>query len=349
MDISSILGEKDASYLLDYKPVLSKDLIHVPGPKFLDKVFSQNNRSKAVKANMARLYGHGRLANTGYLSILPQDQTVEHSAAASFAPNPIYFDPANLCELAIEAGCNGFASTYGQLASVSKKYVDRIPFIMKINHNDLLRYPTTYDQVQFASVKQAADMGCIAVGATIYWGSENSSRQLQEVSKAFAQAHELGLVTILWAYIRNDSFKVDGVDHSLSADLEGQANHLSTILGADIVKQKLSETNGGMNAIKVSKTHPRVYSELTTDHPIDLARWQVINCLAGRIPLINSGGESKGAGDLADAVRTAVINKRGGGAGLILGRKAFQKPMKEGIEIINSVQDVYLESNISVD
>jgi len=297
---------------------------------------------------MARLFGHGRLGGTGYLSILPVDQGIEHSGAASFAPNPEYFDPARLCDLAIEAGCNAIASTYGALASVSKKYADRLPFIVKINHNDLLRYPTAYDQIQFASAKQAAALGAAGIGATIYFGSEQSGRQIQEISKAFAEAHELGLFTVLWCYLRNDAFKVDGVDHALSADLEGQANHLGVSLGADLIKQKLSETNGGFNAIKVGKTHPKVYSELTTDNPIDLARWQVANCYSGRISLINSGGESKGASDLNDAVRTAVISKRGGGAGLILGRKAFQRPMKDGIAIINAVQDVYLNQSITV-
>ena len=348
MDIASLLGD-EASLLLDHKATaFPKELIHVPGPDYLSKIFDKTDRSKDVKANMARLFGHGRLGGTGYLCIEPVDQGLEHSAAASFAPNPEYFDPARLCDLAIEAGCNAIASTYGALASVSKKYADRIPFIVKINHNDLLRYPTAYDQIQFASAKQAANLGAAGIGATIYFGSEQSGRQIQEISKAFAEAHELGLFTVLWCYLRNDAFKVDGVDHALSADLEGQANHIGVTIGADIIKQKLSETNGGFNAIKVGKTHPKVYSELTTDNPIDLARWQVANCYSGRISLINSGGESKGAGDLADAVRTAVINKRGGGAGLILGRKAFQKPMKEGIEIIHAVQDVYLDQSITV-
>jgi len=297
---------------------------------------------------MARLFAHGRLGGTGYVSILPVDQGIEHSAAASFAPNPEYFDPARLCDLAIEAGCNAIASTYGALASVSKKYASKVPFIVKINHNDLLRFPTAYDQIQFASAQQAADMGAAGIGATIYFGSEQSGRQIQEISKAFAEAHELGLFTVLWCYLRNDAFKVDGVDHALSADLEGQANHIGVTIGADIIKQKLSETNGGFNAVKVGKTHPKVYSELTTDNPIDLARWQVANCYSGRISLINSGGESKGASDLNDAVRTAVISKRGGGTGLILGRKAFQRPMKDGIEIINAVQDVYLDKSITV-
>ena len=348
MDIASLLGD-EASLLLDHKATaFPKELIHVPGPDYLTKIFDKTDRSKAVKANMARLFAHGRLGGTGYVSILPVDQGIEHSAAASFAPNPEYFDPARLCDLAIEAGCNAIASTYGALASVSKKYASKVPFIVKINHNDLLRFPTAYDQIQFASAQQAADMGAAGIGATIYFGSEQSGRQIQEISKAFAEAHELGLFTVLWCYLRNDAFKVDGVDHALSADLEGQANHIGVTIGADIIKQKLSETNGGFNAVKVGKTHPKVYSELTTDNPIDLARWQVANCYSGRISLINSGGESKGASDLADAVRTAVISKRGGGTGLILGRKAFQRPMKDGIEIINAVQDVYLDKSITV-
>jgi len=348
MDIAALLGN-DASLLLDHKATaFPKEFIHAPGPDYLDKVFSKNNRSKAVKANMARLVGHGRLGGTGYVSILPVDQGIEHSAAASFAPNPEYFDPARICDLAIEAGCNGIASTYGGLAAVSKKYADKIPYIVKINHNDLLRFPAFPDQIPFASAKQAADMGAVGIGATIYFGSPESGRQIQEISQAFAEAHELGLITILWCYLRNDAFKVDGVDYHLSADLEGQANHLGVTIGADIIKQKLSENNGGMNAIKVSKTNAKVYSELTTDNPIDLACWQVANCYAGRIGLINSGGESKGSSDMADAVRTAVINKRAGGMGLILGRKAFQRPMNEGVEIINAVQDVYLDTSITI-
>jgi len=298
--------------------------------------------------NMGTLFNHGRLGGTGYLSILPVDQGIEHSAAASFAPNPEYFDPARLCDLAIEADCSAIASTFGTLASVSRKYVHRIPFIVKINHNDLFRYPNTYDQRMFVTAKQAADLGAIGIGATIYFGSENSARQIEEVSEAFAQAHELGLVTILWCYTRNDAFKTAEKDYHVSADLTGQANHLGVTIGADIIKQKQPENNGGYNAVKFGKTNPKVYSELTTDNPIDLTRWQVVNCYSGRIGLINSGGEAKGTNDLADAVRTAVINKRAGGMGLILGRKAFQRPMNEGAALVNAVQDVFLDSSITI-
>ena len=298
--------------------------------------------------NLGTLYGNGRLAGTGYVSILPVDQGIEHSGAASFAPNPEYFNPARLCDLAIEAGCNAIASTFGTLASVSRRYVHKIPFIVKLNHNDLLRYPNTYDQRMFATAQQAADLGAVGVGATIYFGSEGSVRQIEEVSAAFAEAHRLGMFTVLWTYLRNDAFVKDGVDYHLSADLTGQANHLGVTIGADIIKQKQPENNGGYTAVKFGKTSPKVYSELTSDHPIDLTRWQVVNCYAGRIGLINSGGESKGDNDLAGAVRTAVINKRAGGQGLILGRKAFQRPIAEGAALVHAVQDVYLDESITV-
>jgi class I fructose-bisphosphate aldolase len=319
-----------------------------PGPNYINEVFTLSDRSPTVLRNLGALYGHGRLAGTGYVSILPVDQGIEHSGAASFAPNPEYFDPARLCDLAIEAGCNAIASTLGTLGSVSRRYVHRIPFIVKINHTDLLRYPNIPDQRLFASAQPAADLGAVGIGATIYFGSEESARQIQEVSAAFAEAHRLGLFTVLWTYLRNDAFKKDGVDYHLSADLTGQANHLGVTIEADIIKQKQPENNGGFNAIKVGKTSPKVYSDLTTDNPIDLTRWQVVNCYAGRIGLINSGGESKGDDDLAGAVRTAVINKRAGGQGLILGRKAFQRPIEQGAALVNAVQDVYLDPSITV-
>jgi class I fructose-bisphosphate aldolase len=323
-------------------------MLILPGPDYLNDVFSQSDRSPTVLRNLATMYNHGRLAGTGYLSILPVDQGIEHSAAASFSPNPSYFDPAHLCDLAIAAGCNAIASTFGTLASVSRRYVHRIPFIVKINHNDLLNYPNTYDEIPFASAQQAADLGAVGVGATIYFGSPESGRQIQEISAAFAEAHRLGMFTVLWCYLRNPAFKTKDVDYHVSADLTGQANHLGVTIGADIIKQKQPENNGGYNALHFGKTDPRVYSELTTDNPIDLTRWQVVNCYAGRIGLINSGGESKGADDLAGAVRTAVINKRAGGQGLILGRKAFQRPIDDGAALVRAVQDVYLDQSITV-
>ncbi len=304
--------------------------------------------SPRVLRSLTALFNHGRLAGTGYLSLLPVDQGIEHSAGASFAPNPAYFDPENIVKLAIEGGCNGVASTLGVLGSVARRYAHRIPFIVKLNHNEFLSYPNTYDQSMFAEVEQAFEMGAVAVGATVYFGSAESRRQIREVSQAFSRAHELGLATILWCYLRNSDFKKDGVDYHVAADLTGQANHLGVTIEADIIKQKLAENNGGYNAIKVGKTHPKVYSELTTDHPIDLVRYQVANCYMGRAGLINSGGESKGEGDLEQAVATAVINKRAGGMGLISGRKAFQKPMKDGIELLNAIQDVYLSKKITV-
>jgi class I fructose-bisphosphate aldolase len=348
MDIASLLGD-EASSLLDHKATaFPKEHLIAPGPTFLDDVFTWSDRTPSVLRNLGTLYGHGRLGGTGYLSILPVDQGIEHSAAASFAPNPEYFDPARLCDLAIEGECNAIATTLGNLGIVTRKYIHKIPFIVKLNHNDLLRYPNTYDQQFFASVQQAADLGAIGVGATIYFGSEGSIHQIEEVRVAFAEAHRLGLFTVLWCYLRNDAFVTGGVDYHLSADLTGQANHLGVTIEADIIKQKQPVNNGGYNAVKFGKTDPRVYSELTTDNPIDLTRWQVVNCYTGRIGLINSGGEAKGDDDLAASVRTAVINKRAGGQGLILGRKAFQRPIDEGAAIMHAVQDVYLDQSITV-
>jgi fructose-bisphosphate aldolase, class I len=308
----------------------------------------ETDRSPAVLRSLGQLWSHGRLGGTGYLSIFPVDQGIEHSAAASFAKNPAYMDPRNLCELAVQADCNAIATTLGVLGSVSRRYVHRIPFILKLNHNEFLSYPNTYDQILFASVHQAVDLGAAGVGATIYFGSEESHRQIQEVGEAFAEAHRHGLFTVLWCYLRNAAFKTPEVDYHLSADLTGQANHLGVTLEADIIKQKMPENNGGYNALHFGRTDPLVYSELTTDNPIDLCRWQVANCYMGRIGLINSGGESHGAADTALAVRTAVINKRAGGTGLIVGRKAFQRPMAEGIELLRAIQDVYLDSDITV-
>ena len=327
---------------------ISKETIHLPGSDFVDRVFAQTNRNTQVLKSLQNLYGHGRLANTGYLSILPVDQGIEHSAGASFAPNPAYFDPENIIKLAIEGGCNAVASTYGVLAMNSRKYAHKIPFIVKINHNEFLSYPNRFDQIMFGSIKEAWNLGATAIGATIYFGSPESPRQIVEVAKAFEMAHELGMSTILWCYTRNNGFKVDGVDYHTSADLTGQANHLGVTIQADIIKQKLPTNNGGYLATKHGKTHPKVYSELTTDHPIDLTRYQVANCYMGRAGLINSGGESKGQGDIEEAVTTAVVNKRAGGTGLILGRKAFQKPLNDGIQLLNSVQDIYLDNSITI-
>ena len=348
MDIAALLGN-DASQLLDHQATaFPKEGLIPPGPTFLDDVFTFSDRSPSVLRNLGTLYGHGRLGGTGYLSILPVDQGIEHSAAASFAPNPEYFDPARLCDLAIAGDCNAIATTLGNLGIVSRRYIHKIPFIVKLNHNDLLRYPTTYDQQFFGSVRQAFDLGAVGVGATVYFGSEGSVHQIEEVRVAFEEAHRLGLFTVLWCYLRNEAFIKDGVDYELSADLTGQGNHLGVTIEADIIKQKQPVNNGGYTAVKFGKTDPRVYSELTTDNPIDLTRWQVVNCYAGRIGLINSGGESKGGNDLAAAVRTSVINKRAGGQGLILGRKAFQRPIDDGAEIIHAVQDVYLDQSITV-
>lgn len=339
----------EASSLLEHKATaFPKELLTVPGPHYLSDVFALTDRPVPVLRNMGTLYNHGRLGRTGYLSILPVDQGIEHSAAASFAPNPAYFDPAALCDLAIEGGCNAIASTLGTLGAVARRYVHRVPFIVKLNHNDLLNYPNTFDQIPFASVRQAADLGAIGVGATIYFGSPESGRQLQEISAAFAEAHRLGMFTVLWTYLRNPAFKTKDADYHVSADLTGQANHLGVTIEADIIKQKQPENNGGYTALNFGKTSSKVYSELTTDNPIDLTRWQVVNCYAGRIGLINSGGESKGSNDLANAVRTAVINKRAGGQGLIVGRKAFQRPIGEGAALVHAVQDVFLDQSITV-
>jgi class I fructose-bisphosphate aldolase len=351
--ISELLG-KDAEFLLKHKSkTISKESLHLPRPDFVDTIFVQSNRSPQVLRSLQQLFSTGRLGNTGYLSILPIDQGIEHSAGASFAKNPIYFDPENIVKLAMEGGCNGVATTFGVLGMMSRKYAHRIPFIVKINHNELLTYPNKHDQIMFGSVRDAYNLGAVAVGATIYFGSDNSSRQIIEVAKAFDEAHQLGMATILWCYIRNNAFKTGGVDYHVSADLTGQANHLGVTIQADIIKQKLAENTGGYKALNTGgssygKLDERIYSELSSEHPIDLCRYQVANCFMGRAGLISSGGESKGASDLADAVRTAVINKRAGGMGLISGRKAFQRPMKEGVEILNAIQDVYLDKSIDV-
>jgi class I fructose-bisphosphate aldolase len=345
--IIKLLGE-DAKSLLEHTcKTVKKTELHLPGPDFIDRVMIHTDRSNNVLRSLNSLYNHGRLTGTGYLSILPVDQGVEHSAGASFAPNPIYFDPENIVKLALEGQCNAVASTLGVLGAVSRKYAHKIPFIVKLNHNELLTYPNKYDQRMFASVEQAFNLGAVAVGATIYYGSEESSRQIEEVSHAFERAHEMGMFTVLWCYLRNSAFKKDGVDYHVSSDLTGQANHLGVTIQADIVKQKQPECNGGFNAINFGKTHKFVYEKLTTDNPIDLTRYQVVNCYMGRMGLINSGGGS-GKNDLQQAVKTAVINKRAGGMGLISGRKAFQKPMKDGVELLNAIQDVYLAKDITV-
>jgi len=326
-----------------------REQLTLPGRDFLDQIMTATDRSPQVLRSLGTLYRHGRLGGTGYVSILPVDQGIEHSAAASFAPNPVYFDPANIVELAIEGGCNAVASTFGVLGAVSRRFAHRIPFIVKVNHNELLTYPNQFDQVMFGSAQQAWDLGAAGVGATIYFGSEQSTRQLHEVATTFAEAHELGMFTVLWCYTRNPAFKTADTDYHTAADLTGQANHIGVTIEADIIKQKLPTTNGGYNALAgYGKTSPLVYDSLTTDHPIDLTRWQVVNCYAGRIGLINSGGESKGESDLADAVRTAVINKRAGGQGLISGRKAFQRPMDEGVDLLHSIQNVYLDDAITI-
>jgi fructose-bisphosphate aldolase, class I len=350
--VEELLGE-DARALLEFNtPKISRDLLHTPGPDFVDRVWSQSDRTPAVLRSLQTLFDTGRLRGTGYLSILPVDQGIEHSAGASFAPNPIYFDPERIVELAIEGGCNAVASTFGVLGSVSRRYAHKIPFVVKINHNELLTYPNKFDQIMFGVVDQARDMGAVAVGATIYFGSEESGRQLKEVAESFAYAHELGMATILWCYLRNPKFKGKEGDMHTAADLTGQANHLGVTIQADIIKQKLPERNGGYNMLNVEssygKTNPKIYTDLTSDNPIDLVRYQVANCFMGRAGLINSGGESKGQGDMAEAVRTAVINKRGGGMGLISGRKAFQRPMAEGVQLLNAIQDVYLSEEITV-
>jgi class I fructose-bisphosphate aldolase len=346
-NIKELLGSAAGDLLTHQCRTISKDLLHLPSPNFIDDIFSVSDRSRRVIESLDRLFSHGRLANTGYLSILPVDQGVEHSAGASFSPNPIYFDPENIVKLAIEGGCNGVASTLGVLGMVSQKYADRIPFIVKINHNELLSYPNGYDQIMFGSVKQAYNMGAVGVGATIYFGSPESHHQLQDIRCAFEHAHELGMFTILWCYLRNSAFKKDGVDYHTAADLTGQANYLGVTIEADIIKQKQPTCNGGFVKLDFGKTSPVVYEKLTSDHPIDLTRYQVANCYMGRIGLINSGGAS-GANDLKQAIRTAVINKRAGGAGLISGRKAFQKPIKDGVALLHVIQDVYLDKEISI-
>ena len=347
-NIVSLLGS-DADSLLNHEcKTISKDMLHVPGPDFVDRIFVNSNRSPQVLRNLGQLYNTGRLAGTGYLSILPVDQGIEHTAGASFAPNPIYFDPENIIKLAIEGGCNAVATTYGNLAMMSRKYAHKIPFIVKINHNELLTYPNKFDQIMFGSVEEAWNLGAAAVGATIYFGSEESSRQIIEVAEAFERAHQLGMATILWCYARNNAFKKDGVDYHVATDITGQANHLGVTIQADIIKQKLPENNGGFTAVNFAKSHKAMYEQLSSDNPIDLCRYQVANCYMGRAGLINSGGESKGASDMADAVRTAVVNKRAGGMGLISGRKAFQKDMKVGVELLNAIQDVYLANEITI-
>jgi class I fructose-bisphosphate aldolase len=344
--IQEYLG--DDTDLLTYQAKVSKDLLALPGPDFIDRVFIASDRTIPVLNNLQRLYGSGRLANTGYVSILPIDQGIEHSGGASFAPNPIYFDPENIVKLAIEGGCNAVATTLGVLGMVSRRYAHKIPMILKFNHNQLMTYPSQYDQVIFGQVEQAWEMGCAGVGATIYFGSEESNRQIVEISEAFARAHKLGLFTVLWCYLRNSAFKTKEADYHEAADLTGQANHLGVTIQADIIKQKLPTNNGGYKAVNFGRTHEKVYTELSSDHPIDLCRYQVINCYMGKAGLINSGGASSGASDYAEAVRTAVINKRAGGTGLISGRKAFQRPITEGIKLLNNIQDVYLSDDVTI-
>ncbi len=347
-NLHDLLGDETDSLLGHTAKAFPSDGLVLPGPDYIDRVFSQSDRSPTVLRNLGTLFNHGRLGGTGYVSILPVDQGIEHSGAASFAKNPAYFDPANLLELALAGECNAVATTLGILGMVSRRYVHKIPFIVKLNHNQFLHYPNTYRQIMFASVDQAADLGAVGVGATIYFGSDDADRELIEVSQAFARAHELGMFTVLWCYMRNSAFQKDGVNYEVSADLTGQANHLGVTIEADIIKQKQPENNGGYNVIGFGKTDPLVYDHLTTDHPIDLTRWQVVNCYAGRIGLINSGGDSKGDSDLAQAVRTAVINKRAGGTGLIVGRKAFQRPLDEGAALIRAIQDVYLDPQVTI-
>jgi fructose-bisphosphate aldolase, class I len=351
--VTELLGAQAASLLEHQCKTIPKEQLHIPGPDFVDRVWAHSDRPIPVLRNLQTLFGTGRLANTGYMSILPVDQGIEHSAGASFAPNPQYFDPENIVKLAIEGGCNAVASTYGVLGAVARKYAHRIPFLVKINHNEFLTYPNRYDQIMFGTLKEARDQGAVAVGATIYFGSPESGRQIIEVSQAFAMAHDLGMATVLWCYLRNSAFKVGSTDYHVSADLTGQANHLGVTIEADVIKQKLPENNGGYNALAskenpYGKTNKKVYSELTSDNPIDLVRYQVANCYMGRVSLINSGGASSGEGDLAEAIKTAVINKRGGGAGLISGRKAFQRPMTEGAALLQAIQDVYLNPEVTI-
>ncbi|WP_394990467.1 class I fructose-bisphosphate aldolase [Emticicia sp.] len=347
-EIIKYLGE-DADNLLKHESkTIAKSQLHSPSSDFIDNIFAQSNRSIPVLRSLQTLYGHGRLANTGYLSILPIDQDIEHTAGASFAKNPIYFDPENIVRLAIDGGCNAVATTFGNLAILARKYAHKIPFVVKLNHNELLTYPTKHEQIMFGSVESAWNLGAIAVGATIYFGSEGSNRQIIEVAKAFEKAHDLGMATILWCYTRNNGFKKDGINYETAADITGQANHLGVTIQADIIKQKMPENNGGFTAINFSKSATEMYTDLSSEHPIDLCRYQVANCYMGRIGLINSGGESKGESDLEDSVKIAVINKRAGGQGLILGRKAFQRPYSEGVELLNAVQDVYLTKEIGL-
>ncbi len=343
-----ILGDDAAGLLQHECKTIPKEQLHLPGPDYIDRIHTGSDRPARVLTSLQSLFSHGRLAGTGYVSILPVDQGIEHSAGASFAPNPAYFDPENIVKLAIEGGCNGVASTLGVLGSVARKYAHKIPFLLKFNHNEFLSYPNAFDQIRFASVRQAFDMGAMGVGATIYFGSEESKRQLQEVTETFQQAHQLGMFTVLWCYLRNAAFKTKEADYHVAADLTGQANHLGVTIEADIIKQKLPETNGGFTALNFGKTHKKVYAELTTAHPIDLTRYQVANCYMGRAGLINSGGASSGESDLKEAVRTAVINKRAGGMGLISGRKAFQRPLSEGVRLLNAIQDVYLSTNVTI-
>lgn len=346
--IQELLGDQAAYYLEHKSGTISSSSLHTPSGSVVDDVWMASNRNIQTIRSIQTLLNNGRLAGSGYVSILPVDQGIEHSAGASFAPNPIYFDPENIVKLAIEGGCNAVASTYGVLGAVARKYAHKIPFIVKINHNEFISYPNRFDQIMFGTIKDAWNMGATAVGATIYFGSEESTRQIVEVAKAFEYAHELGMATVLWCYLRNGSFKKDGVDYHTAADLTGQANHLGVTIQADIIKQKLPSNNGGYTALNFGKTHKKVYENLSTDHPIDLCRYQVANCYMGRVGLINSGGESKGASDMAEAVMTAVVNKRAGGMGLISGRKAFQKPMNEGVELLNTIQDVYLDKDITL-
>lgn len=346
--IASILGE-EASDLLDHQcKTISKEALHHTGGDKVDRIFASSNRSPQVLRSLSTLYNSGRLAGTGYLSILPVDQGIEHSAGSAFAPNPIYFDPEKIIELAMEADCNAVATTFGGLALMSRKYAHKIPFLVKLNHNEMLSYPNAYDQIMYGSVREAWELGAVAVGATIYFGSEESTRQIMEVASAFEEAHQLGMATVLWCYTRNENFKQNGNDYHTAADLTGQANHLGVTIQADVIKQKLPDTNNGFTSLKFGKSHPDMYDKLSTEHPIDLCRYQVLNCYSGRIGLINSGGASKGESDIQEAVKTAVINKRAGGSGLILGRKAFQRPFKEGVELLNTVQDVYLNSDITL-
>jgi fructose-bisphosphate aldolase, class I len=344
--IAELLGERRS--LLSYQPKVAKQALHVPGPDFVDRIYADTDRSPQVLRSLQQIFSAGRLGGSGYVSILPVDQGIEHSAGASFAPNPAYFDPENIVRLAIGGGCNAVASTFGVLGAVARKYAHKIPFIVKLNHNEFLSYPNKYDQIMFGNVRQAWNMGAVAVGATVYFGSAESTRQLQEVAAAFQEAHELGMATVLWCYLRNSAFSQNGTDYSLAADLTGQANHLGVTIAADIIKQKLPETNGGYTALKFGRTNSKVYSDLTSDNPIDLTRYQVMNCYMGRAGLINSGGASSGESDFVEAVYTAVVNKRAGGTGLISGRKAFQRPMAEGVRLLNAIQDVYLCPEVTV-